>query len=189
MGATLAAALAGIEYGADPRAAVEEDMCERGFASGNPQKPYFVVSKLAGEVTPEGTAPLTEVAAQATLALKQERQKEAALAKLALGVCIVAGLATVAYSTVKYEAMPDRVPTHFGVSGEADAWTEKSVVSVMLAPTMNLVLCPFLALLALLTAHAKRSIRGGAGGRSVEAQNAFRGATANLLSGTALVPR
>jgi uncharacterized membrane protein len=112
--------------------------------------------------------------------------KGSALAKLALGVCIVAGLATVAYSTVKYEAMPDRVPTHFGVSGEADAWTEKSVVSVMLAPTMNLVLCPFIALLALLTTRAKRSVRGGTGGHSIEAQNAFRGATANLLSGTAL---
>jgi len=112
--------------------------------------------------------------------------KGATLAKFALGVCILASLATVVYSMLSYEAMPEIVPTHYGLSGEADAWTDKSVVSVMLAPTMNLVLCPFLALLALLTAHAKRSVRGGTGGRSIEAQNAFRGATANLLSGTAL---
>jgi protein-tyrosine phosphatase len=28
------------------------DMCERGYASGNPQKPWFVVNTLAREVTP-----------------------------------------------------------------------------------------------------------------------------------------
>ena len=118
--------------------------------------------------------------------LEAGEPKGAAVAKVALGICIVAGLATVAYSMVSYEAMPDHVPTHFGISGAADGWSEKSVVSVMLAPTMNLVLCPFLALMALLTARAKRSVRGGTGGHSLEAQNAFRGATANLLSGTAL---
>jgi len=113
--------------------------------------------------------------------------KGATLAKLTLGICLLASLATVFYSMVSYEAMPDRVPSHFGLSGEADAWSDKSVVSVMLAPTLNLVLCPFLALLALLTARAKRSVRGGRGGRSVEAQNAFRGATSRLISGTALI--
>jgi len=48
----LGALYAMLYYGADPRAAFEDDMCERGFASGNPQKPYFVVNALAGEVTP-----------------------------------------------------------------------------------------------------------------------------------------
>ena len=112
--------------------------------------------------------------------------KGATLAKVTLGICILAGLATVAYSMVSYEAMPDRVPPHFGLSGGPDAWSDKTVVSVMLAPTLNLVFCPFLALMALLTARAKRSVRGGTGGRSVEAQNAFRGAMSRLLSGTAL---
>jgi uncharacterized membrane protein len=48
------------------------------------------------------------------------------------------------------------------------------------------VICPFIALMALLTARAKRSFRGGSGGRSIEAQNAFRATMANLLSGVAL---
>jgi uncharacterized membrane protein len=48
-------------------------------------------------------------------------------------------------------------------------------------------LTPFLALLGLLTASAKRSIRGGSGGRSVEAQDAFRAAMAKLFSWTALL--
>jgi len=48
----LAAVYAMLYYGADARSAFEDDMCERGYASGNPQKPYFVVGTLAGEVTP-----------------------------------------------------------------------------------------------------------------------------------------
>jgi uncharacterized membrane protein len=113
--------------------------------------------------------------------------KGTTLAMIALAVCIVASLASMSYAMLGYPDMPDRVPTHFGASGEADAWSDKSLVSVLLLPTLNLVMSPFLALMALLTTRAKRSVRGGTGGRSIEAQNAFRGATANLLSGTALL--
>ena len=144
---------------------------------------YLRIYYAARRMTPPSAA---RQADSAVAALEVGEPKGAALAKIALGICILAGLATVVYSMVSYEAMPERVPTHFGLSGEADAWTDKSVVSVMLAPTMNLVLSLFLALIALLTTRAKRSVRGGTGGRSVEAQNAFRGAMANLLSGTAL---
>jgi uncharacterized membrane protein len=130
-----------------------------------------------------------EAARQAELAtapLELAEPRGATLAKLVFGVCLFAGIATVVYATVTYEAMPDRVPTHFGASGEADAWSDKSVASVMLVPSLNLVVCPFIALMALLTARAKLSVRGGSGGRSIEAQKAFRAAIANLLSGTAL---
>jgi uncharacterized membrane protein len=130
-----------------------------------------------------------EAARQAELAtapLELAEPRGATLAKLVFGVCLFAGIATVVYATVTYEAMPDRVPTHFGASGEADAWSDKSVASVMLVPSLNLVVCPFIALMALLTARAKLSVRGGSGGRSIEAQRAFRAAIANLLSGTAL---
>jgi uncharacterized membrane protein len=82
--------------------------------------------------------------------------------------------------------MPRLDPFRPGPSGEADGWSGKSAVVVMLVPTANLVICPFIALIALLTARAKRSFRGGTGGRSVEAQNAFRATMTNLLSGTAL---
>ena len=131
-----------------------------------------------------------EAARQAELAtapLELAEPGGATLAKLVFGVCLFAGIATVVYATVTYEAMPDRVPTHFGASGEADAWSDKSVASVMLVPSLNLVVCPFIALMALLTARAKLSVRGGSGGRSIEAQKAFRAAIANLLSGTALL--
>jgi len=140
---------------------------------------YYAARKLAPSVA--GTRAETAVAS-----LEQGQPRGTRLAKLALGICIAAGLATVVHAMVSYEAMPDHVPTHFGLSGEADAWQTKSVATVLLLPTMNLVLCPFLALLALLTTRAKRSIRGGSGGRSVQAQEAFRAGMANLLSGTAL---
>ena len=82
--------------------------------------------------------------------------------------------------------MSDRIPTRFGPSGEPVAWSGKSVVSVMITPSSNLVISPFFALLALLTSRAKRSVRGGSGGRSAEAQDAFRAAVANALSWTSL---
>lgn len=38
--------------GADARRAFDADMCERGYSSGNPQKPGFVTGKLAAGLTP-----------------------------------------------------------------------------------------------------------------------------------------
>ncbi len=47
------AALHGMLFeGAPPDAAFEQDMCERGYASGNPQKPGFVLGKLDEGLTP-----------------------------------------------------------------------------------------------------------------------------------------
>jgi hypothetical protein len=48
----LAALYAQLFEGLDPRSAFEDDMCERGYGSGNPQKPAFVVGKLEQELTP-----------------------------------------------------------------------------------------------------------------------------------------
>lgn len=144
---------------------------------------YLRMYYTARALAPPGVA---RQAARAVAPLEQGEPKGAAFAKLALGICIGAGLATLVYAMVSYPALPDRVPIHFGVSGQPDAWSEKSIVAMMLVPSLNLVLSPFLALLALLTARAKRSVRGGTGGRSAEAQDAFRAAMANILSETAL---
>ena len=93
------------------------------------------------------------------------------LPKLALGGCLIASIATFVYAIVSYEG----------------PWSDQSFILVMFVPSLNLALSPFLALLALLTANAKRSIRGGSGGRSVEAQNAFRAAMTNMFSLAALL--
>lgn len=48
----LAAMHALIFEGADPQRAFDLEMCERGYSSGNPQKPGFVTGKLADGLTP-----------------------------------------------------------------------------------------------------------------------------------------
>jgi hypothetical protein len=96
--------------------------------------------------------------------------KGVGLAKLALGICLPAAVTTFVYAIVRYQAM----------SGS-------SFAAVMFVPSLNLALSPFLALIGLLTARAKRSIRGGSGGRSVEAQDAFRATMTNVFSWTALI--
>lgn len=48
----LAALYALLFEGTDARAAFEDDMCEHGYGSGNPQKPAYVVAKLAQELSP-----------------------------------------------------------------------------------------------------------------------------------------
>ena len=65
--------------------------------------------------------------------------------------------------------------------------SEKSIAAVLFFPSLNLIASPFYALLALLMATAKRSIRSGSGGRSAEAQNAFRAINARLLAAMALM--
>ena len=106
----------------------------------------------------------------AAASLDGGKPKGVTLAKFALGLCLPAAVATFVYATVSYEPMSGR---SFGV--------------VMFVPSLNLVISPFLAVIALLTANAKRSIRGGSGGRSIEAQEAFRTTMAHLCSWTALL--
>jgi uncharacterized membrane protein len=116
-------------------------------------------------------APATAVQARRAAApLLGGEPKGAGMAKFTLGICLLTALATFVYALVSYEAM----------SG-------KSFAAIMWAPSLNLALSPFYALNALLIATAKRSIRGGSGGRSVEAQNAFRAIMTSVFSWTALL--
>lgn len=106
----------------------------------------------------------------AVASLQAGEPKGADLAKFALGFCIIASSVTFGYAIYSQQAM---------ASG--------SFAVVMLVPSLNLVLSPAVAVIALFTANAKRSIRGGSGGGSVEAQDAFRATMTNLLSWTAFL--
>jgi len=110
-------------------------------------------------------------AERATATLQGGESKGELLAKLALGICLFASLATVVYAVVRYEAMPGRV----------------SALTIMFIPSLNLLLTPFLALIGLLTSRAKRSVREGSGGRSAEAQDAFRATMARTIGGMTLL--
>lgn len=125
-------------------------------------------------------------AGRATAQIQAGRPRGETFAKVTLGVCLVAGLATVIYSTLSYPSMSARMPTLWSLVGGADGWTEKSLLYVLYVPSWNLVLSPVYALLALMTATAKKSLRDGPGGRSAEAQDSFRATNVYVFSGIAL---
>jgi uncharacterized membrane protein len=138
-----------------------------------------VYSKARNLVTPtaEGQAEI------AVASLEIRSTKEAGFTKLVLAVCIVTGLVAVAYAVVAYFEMPSMVPP----ISDSGVMHEKSIITFIIVPLFNLVLSPFLALIAVLAVGAKRSLRGGAGGYSKKAQDAFRVAWTKLVSVFALL--
>jgi len=138
-----------------------------------------VHSKARNLVTPtaEGQAEI------AVASLEIRSTKEAGFTKLVLAICIVTGLVAVAYAVVAYFAMPSMVPP----ISDSGVMHEKSIITFIIIPLFNLVLSPFFALIAVLAVGAKRSLRGGAGGHSKKAQDAFRVAWTKLVSVFALL--
>lgn len=124
---------------------------------------HFQARKLAPPVA-------AEAAAQAVASLERPERQGIGLARFAFGSCIVIAFGTFAYVLIR---LPDM--------------NVESVAAVIFVPNVNSVVSPFLALYALLAAGAKRSIRGGSGGRSLEAQTAFRAALTRLMSASALL--
>jgi hypothetical protein len=112
---------------------------------------------------------VAERAAQAVAPLGGDQPTGVGMARLTLAICLLASLVTFAYAMVKQQA------------------ADKSFVSIMYAPSFNLVLSPFLAVIALLSATAKRSLRGGSGGGSIEAQRAFRATMTRVYTWGALL--
>ncbi len=124
---------------------------------------------------------------RATAPLVGGEPRAEGFAKLTLATCLLVGLATAVYAIVRYDVMPDQVPALSGaIVGDGES-SEKSIVSFMFLPTLSLLWCPFFALYGLLMSHAKLSVREGEGGRSLEAQEAFRAANSRLFSGAALM--
>ncbi|WP_099353240.1 DUF1648 domain-containing protein [Fredinandcohnia onubensis] len=59
---------------------------------------------------------------------------------------ITAGV--IGYTISQYNLLPDQIPTHWGINGEADAFTEKTPVSAISSPLMLLVMqAMFLAII------------------------------------------
>jgi uncharacterized membrane protein len=105
---------------------------------------------------------------------------------LTIAVGVACGAFAIAHAWSAYGALPASIPTHFGISGEPDAWTPKSPASVMLLPVMVLVMGVGLGGLTWLTAHAKRALRRSDQGASLAAQLRFRRAMTRFLSGVSL---
>lgn len=108
------------------------------------------------------------------------------LTKLTLAICVLVAVGTLFYAGIRFSDMNPTMPTLWSLIGGADGWTDTSLLTVMYIPSWSLFLGPLFALLGLMTASAKRSLRDGPGGRSVEAQDAFRAFMASVFCGTAL---
>lgn len=63
-------------------------------------------------------------------------------------------LASIGMSLYFWNQLPASLPTHFGITGAPDAWTEKSILTVFMVPALHLAL---LALFAVLYRHPQYS--------------------------------
>lgn len=146
--------------------------------------PLYLVThrKARGLASPD----VGRQAMQASATLQVDEGRGDDLALFALAVCLVQALALIAYATLAFQTMPDQIPTLGNIFGQGEGFTDKSLVTVLYVPSVNLVFPPFFALMAMLIARAKRSMRGGSGGRSDQAQDRFRVAASRLFAGTAL---
>jgi uncharacterized membrane protein len=118
--------------------------------------------------------------------LQSGRPQGEVLAKSTAILCAVTALITLTYAIISFRAMPDRVPSLAGPFGPTDGLTQKSLITFLLAPALNLLLSPFYALGAWMITTAKLSVREGTDFRSAAAQLAFRATSANIFSVTAV---
>jgi uncharacterized membrane protein len=144
---------------------------------------YFWVYAKARRLAPPAAA---RQALTSAASLSVDENRGQGLALLSLGACFVVSLAFFGYAIVSFQTMPDRIPTLANLWGYGEELTDKSLVSVILIPAFSLVFSTSFAGMAMLVARSKRSVRGGSGGRSAEAQDTFRVAMSQLLAGTGL---
>lgn len=138
---------------------------------------YFAARALATPGAPPAAVASLETAGRGPVLLPA----------LSLAFGVLCGIAAIAFAATHYDALPGRVPTHFGPSGKPDAWRDKSFFTVMLMPLLVLVLGVGLGGIAWLTAHAKRALRSADHGASLAAQLRFRAAMTRFLSITAIL--
>jgi uncharacterized membrane protein len=60
----------------------------------------------------------------------------------------LASLMTLVYVVFHYEAMPEMIATHWNALGEADAFAPKNVMTVLIAPALQLFLCGMMIVMA-----------------------------------------
>jgi len=137
---------------------------------------YGQARRIAHPGAPPGVAVVTETSAPSSV-----------FPPIALAVALACGLFAIAYSWSAYDLLPERVPTHFGISGAPDAFRPKSFFTVMLSPLLALIVGVGIGGVAWLTAHAKRSFRYPASLTSVTAQIRFRLAVTRLLCWVSLI--
>jgi uncharacterized membrane protein len=59
---------------------------------------------------------------------------------------------------VRYPALPDRVPTHWGIDGQLDGWSNKSVGTLLALPVINFAMLVIIWLTGIMVERAKLQI-------------------------------
>jgi len=74
----------------------------------------------------------------------------------ALGLLIIA--VSIVYALARYPSLPEVIPTHWGINMEPDAWSEKSILTVLAMPLVNLGTLLMMWLTNLMFVRAKLQI-------------------------------
>lgn len=101
---------------------------------------------------------------------------------IALAVAVVLGVVAFVHASIHYPSLPERIPTHFGATGQPDAWSKKSAATVFLMPVTALALGIVTSGAAVMTTKAKRALRTEQTATSAWAQSRFRNAMARFLA-------
>ena len=60
--------------------------------------------------------------------------------KILFTVAVILAIASWAISICYWSKLPDIIPTHFGISGQPDSWSDKSLLSVFMIPVLQSIL-------------------------------------------------
>jgi uncharacterized membrane protein len=142
---------------------------------------YLRAYRRARALAPQGAPP------SAVAPLLATPPQSPILPAFALAAGIACGVFAIGYAWTHYGELPARVPTHFGFSGEPDAWQAKSLFSVMLPALLTLVVGAGLGVMSWLVLHAKRALRAADRGASLAAQMRFRTVMTRFLAGVSLL--
>ncbi|MCL1788973.1 MAG: DUF1648 domain-containing protein [Oscillospiraceae bacterium] len=72
--------------------------------------------------------------------------------------CFIIIIATVILTLAKYPGLPDRIPTHYDINMQPDAWADKSLWAVMLLPVTNLFMLMMMWVVGFMYIRAKLQI-------------------------------
>jgi uncharacterized membrane protein len=139
---------------------------------------YHAARRLAPQVAtpPAGVASLLPVRGQYLLPT----------VTLLVGAAVGLGcLGYTSYAWLQDEKLPEHMP--WGVNGEADAWSIRSLASVYAWPLMTLLVGSLMGGLSFLVASAKRAVRANDGGVSLAAAQRFRSAMVWFVLGATLL--
>ncbi|MCM3570528.1 DUF1648 domain-containing protein [Neobacillus mesonae] len=98
-------------------------------------------------------------------------------------------IATIAFTLLNYQQIPDRFPTQYNFSGEITTWTNKSYRSVLLMPIMQIYLTLLFLFINIVISKAKQQVSAANPEESLKQNITFRRRWSlfTILMGTGLI--